>query len=232
MFLLKYYRHILGSILGIIVLFLIAALIPRKWGKYSSQGCNYQVCVANTGAHSNILVRTKNDAQNWHNYLSVDKIGIDAAKDYKYLSFGWGDKDFYMTVTSLSDFNFYTTFKAVFIPTSSVIYVKGYQSLPKNIEVKCILTNKTNYLQLIKFIKTNFQLDKNGNKIRIGNGHTTNAGFYKAKDTYSILRNCNTWTADGLRKADINTPLWDGLSSAILFHLKSGCEAEERNNFL
>ncbi|MEM7553582.1 MAG: DUF2459 domain-containing protein [Cyanobacteria bacterium P01_A01_bin.84] len=206
-------------------------MIPRKWGNYSHQSCNYQVCIANTGIHSNILVKTKNNVHNWNNYLSVDKVGIDTRKNdddtYKYLSFGWGDKDFYMSVTSLSDFSFSTTFKAVFLPTPSVMYVKGYQSLPNNIEVKCIRTNKTNYLKLINFIKTSFQLDKSGNKIRIGNGHTSNAGFYAAKGNYSIFRTCNTWAAEGLRKADINTPLWDGLSAAIIFHLKSGCETEE-----
>ncbi|MEO1558483.1 MAG: DUF2459 domain-containing protein [Cyanobacteria bacterium J06632_19] len=29
-----------------------------------------------------------------------------------------------------------------------------------------------------------------------------------------MLRTCNTWTADALRKANINTPLWDSLSFA------------------
>ncbi|MEO0518797.1 MAG: DUF2459 domain-containing protein [Cyanobacteria bacterium P01_A01_bin.116] len=41
-----------------------------------------------------MLVPTENNAHNWHPYLSVDKIGIDTAKNYEYLSFGWGDKDF------------------------------------------------------------------------------------------------------------------------------------------
>ncbi|AFY54706.1 Protein of unknown function (DUF2459) [Rivularia sp. PCC 7116] len=223
----KYNRQIFGGILIIISLFLIGAFIPRKWGNYSKQACDYQICVANTGIHSNILIPTKNNAYNWHNYLSIDKIGVDAVNDYKYLSFGWGDKDFYMTISSISDFNFHTIFKAVFLPTSSVMYVKGYQSLPQNIEVKCIYTDKANYLQLTKFIEASFKLDRNDRKIRIGDGYTSAAGFYAAKDKYSILRTCNTWTGDGLRKAEINTPLWDSLSFAIMFHLRSGCEQKQ-----
>ena len=224
--LLKYNRKICSGILLIVSLFLISAFIPRKWSNYSNLACDYQICIANTGIHSNILVPTENDAYNWRNYLSIDKIGIDAINDYKYLSFGWGDQDFYMTISSISDFDFYTIFKAVFLPTSSVMYVRGYQSLPQNIEVKCIYTDKANYLQLTKFIEASFKLDRNHRKIRIGNGNTSTAGFYAAKGNYSILKTCNAWTGDALRKADINTPLWDSLSFAIMFHLRSGCEGK------
>ena len=223
-FLVKYNRQILSGIVTIISLFLIGAFIPRKWGDYSKQACDYQICVVNTGIHSNILIPTKNNTYNWHNYLSIDKIGIDDVNDYKYLSFGWGDKDFYMTISSISDFNFYTIFKAVFLQTSSVMYVRGYQSLPKNTELKCVYTSKANYLRLNNFIEASFKLDRNNRKIRLGNGYTSTAGFYAAKDNYSILRTCNTWTGDALRKANINTPLWDSLSFAIMFHLRSGCE--------
>ena len=225
--LLKYNRKIFSGILLIVSLFLISAFIPRKWGNYSNLACDYQICIANTGIHSNILVPTENDAYNWRNYLSINKIGIDAVNDYKYLSFGWGDKDFYMTISSISDFDLYTIFKAVFLPTSSVMYVRGYQSLPQNIEVKCIYTDKANYLQLTKFIEASFKLDRNHRKIRIGNGNTSTAGFYAAKGNYSILKTCNAWTGDALRKADINTPLWDSLSFAIMFHLRSGCEGKQ-----
>ncbi len=223
----KYNRRIFGGILLIISLLLISAFIPRKWGNYSKKACDYQICVVNTGFHSNILIPTKNNAYNWHNYLSIDKIGIDAVNNYKYLSFGWGDRDFYMTISSISDFNFYTIFKAAFLPTSSVMYVRGYQSLPQNTDFKCIYTNKANYLRLTKFIEASFKLDRNHRKIRIANGYTSSAGFYAAKGNYSIFRTCNTWTGDALRKADINTPVWDSLSSAIMFHLKSGCEQKQ-----
>ncbi len=225
----KYNLRIFSGILIITSLFAIGAFIPRKWGNYSKQACDYQICVVNTGFHSNILIPTKNNAYNWHNYLSIDKIGIDAINDYKYLSFGWGDKDFYMTISSISDFNFYTIFKAAFLPTSSVMYVRGYQSLPQNTEVKCIHTDKNHYLRLTKFIETSFKLDRNDRKIRIGNGYTSSAGFYAAKGNYSILKTCNAWTGDALRKADINTPLWDSLSRAIMFHLRSGCEPKKLN---
>jgi len=199
-------------------------LIPAKWGNYSTHHCEIKICVSNTGIHSNIIVPTENRVFDWHKYLSIDAIGIDNAKNYNYLSFGWGDRDFYMSTFSWENLKIYTTFKALFLPTPSVMYVKGYQIIPNYLEVKCIKINQNNYLQLTNFIESTFQVDANGRKIRLGNGNTDNAGFYSAIGSYSILRNCNSWTAEGLRKADVNTPFWSGLSSAIMLHLKSNCK--------
>ncbi|MFH7028623.1 MAG: DUF2459 domain-containing protein [Heteroscytonema crispum UTEX LB 1556] len=216
--------HFLSVSLATLTLLAIGAFIPIKWVYSSRHSCDLKICVSNTGIHSNIIIPTNNHIYDWHNYLSIDTVGIDAAKDYKYLSFGWGDRAFYMSTPNLANLRFSTTFKALFLPTPSVMYVKGYQLIPDYSEVKCIAINQKDYLQLIKFIQGTFQVNANKEKIRLGNGHTDNAGFYAAKGSYSILNNCNSWTAEALRKANINTPLWDGLSSAILFHLKSNCE--------
>ncbi len=218
--------YILGLVLFSLILLAISAFIPRKWHYYLPTDCDMQICVSNTGVHFNIIVPTKNNFFDWHKFFSISKVDIDPAPDYNYLSFGWGDKDFYMLTPSLSDLKFSTTLKALFIPTSSVMYVKGYQVIPTDLEVKCVRVSKNDYSRLMEYIQGSFQLDIKGKTVRLGNGHTVNAGFYAAVGSYSILRNCNSWTASGLRRANINTPLWDGLSTAIIFHLKNSCNLE------
>jgi len=217
-------RYFLYTVLSGLSLLVICALIPRKWNYYPQPNCDEKICISNTGIHSNIIIPIKNDVFDWHKYLSVDAIGIGIAKDYNYLSFGWGERDFYMSTPSLTDLKLSTTLKAIFLTNPSVLYVQGYKLIPKYLEVKCIKVTKNDYLQLMTFIQNTFQFDTKGRIIRIGNGHTTNAGFYAAVGSYSILKNCNSWTAEGLKKADVNTPLWDGLSSTIMWHLRSGCE--------
>ncbi|GAX41166.1 hypothetical protein NIES4075_21350 [Tolypothrix sp. NIES-4075] len=220
----RYFTRYFAAMFFSLLLLYCSILIPYKWGNYPKHNCNIKICISNTGIHSNIIVPTENNVFDWHKYLSVDEIGIDNAKNYNYLSFGWGDRDFYMSTPSLINLKLSTTFKALFLPTPSVIYVKGYQIIPNYLEVKCIKINQNDYLPLINFIESSFQLDANGRQIRLGNGHTDNAGFYAAKGSYSILRNCNSWTAEGLRKANVNTPLWSGLSSAIMLHFQSNCK--------
>ncbi|KOP24487.1 hypothetical protein AMR41_20360 [Hapalosiphon sp. MRB220] len=221
-------RYIFGLVLFSLISLAISAFIPRKWHYYPQSNCKMQICVSNTGIHSNIIVPTKNNISDWHKFFSISKVGVDTAPTYNYLSFGWGDKDFYMLTPFLSDLNFSITLKALFIPTSSVMYIQGYQVIPTHLEVKCVRVSKNDYLRLIEYIQGSFQLDPKGKTVRLGNGHTVNAGFYAAVGSYSIWRNCNSWTASGLRRANINTPLWDGLSTAIIFHLKNSCNLEQK----
>ncbi len=219
----KFSIFLFATILTTLTFLTIASLIPRKWNYSTKSACNTKICISDTGIHSNIIVPTTNKIFDWHSYLSVDKIGIDNVRDYNYLSFGWGDRDFYMSTPSVADWRFSTTFAALFISTPSVIYVKGYKSIPAYAQVKCIKISQTDYLQLIRFIRSTFKQNTKGQNIRVGNGHTNNAGFYAAIGNYSVLNNCNYWTGRALRKANVNTPLWDGLSTAIMFHLKSNC---------
>jgi uncharacterized protein (TIGR02117 family) len=217
-------RYFFRFCLSSLTLLAIAVLLPRKWSNDLKSNCNLDVCVASSGVHTDIIVPTKNHVVNWHQYISIADIGIDKNHDYSYLSFGWGDRDFYMSTPSVADIKLSTTIKALFLPTPSVMYVKGYNLIPDYWDVKCIKINEIDYLQLMKFIQASFQLDTKGKNIRLGDGHTNNGGFYAANGSYSILRNCNSWTAEGLRKADINTPLGDSIPSAILWHLRSNCK--------
>jgi uncharacterized protein (TIGR02117 family) len=202
----------------------IGILTPRQIGNYPKKSCNIQICVSNTGIHSNIILPLKNNIFDWQNYLSIDEIGTDTIHNYNYLSFGWGDRDFYLSTPTLADFKLSTTFRALFLPTPSVLYLKGYEALPNYVEVKCVKVTEFEYLQLINYIQATFQIDTKAKIIRIANGHTDNAGFYAAVGDYSILRNCNSWTGEALRTANVNTPLWDGLSSAIMLHLRNSCD--------
>ncbi|MFB2972470.1 TIGR02117 family protein [Aerosakkonema sp. BLCC-F183] len=220
----KICRYFLFSSLTTFALLTITYFTPTKWCNYSQNTCHYTICVSNTGIHTNIVVPVKNDTFDWSEHISIKDIGSDAIANYNYLSFGWGDKAFYMSTPTLADLNIVTTFNALFLPTPSAMHVQKHQVLPNNIEIKCVRVSRNNYLNLMQFINDTFQQDAQGQKIRIPQSHSSYSSFYEAKGSYSIVRNCNNWTAEGLAKANVNTPLWSGLSSAIAFHLKNSCE--------
>ncbi|MEG4506824.1 TIGR02117 family protein [Microcoleus sp. F6_B4] len=218
--------------LGIVILFLSAFLTigyftPRKWGNYSQADCTMSLYISNQGIHTEIIVPVKNEYFDWNQFLLLTEIGRDAASDYKYLSFGWGDRAFMLETPTSENINPVTAFKALFLLTPSTLHVESYRVLPLNFETKCVKISGTNYLRLVNFIKNSFQLDAAGKKIKISYGYDNSDSFYEAKGSYYILRTCNDWTAEGLQKADVNTPLWSTLSSAIVFHLNSGCECQK-----
>ncbi|MGK7874882.1 MAG: DUF2459 domain-containing protein [Xenococcaceae cyanobacterium] len=222
----KIFGDFLTLVISIFLFLLIGSLIPRKWGNDFQEICECQICVSNSGFHTDLLVPVQNQIFDWQNYLSEKDIPPDVSVPYRYVGFGRGDRTFYMEPPPRLSRKLSTGFKALFLPTPSVIRVQGHRKIPQNIEVKCFGVSRIGYLKLIEFIKASFQLDNQGRKILIGYDRHFQASFYGAKGSYSLLRNSNSWTAEGLRSANVNTPLWTGFSWAIMFHLNRSCELD------
>jgi uncharacterized protein (TIGR02117 family) len=219
------FNSFIGAILSAIVL-TIGYYTPRKWSSSEKTNCNWQICIENNGAHTNIIVPVGNDLFAWSDRIDLEKIDSSSSAKYRYLSFGWGDRDFYLNTPTWDDLDWSLAFKALFLPTPSVMEVKGLNNLPNHEDLKCVAIDRAEYINLMDYIDRSFQTDRQGEKVRIANGHFNRGGFYAAEGTYSILNTCNDWTAIGLRKADLNTPLWSGLSTSIMRHLKSNCTTD------
>jgi hypothetical protein len=97
------------------------------------------------------------------------------------------------------------------------------QQLGEAFELKQVNLSKAEYLQLTKFINDNFQRSANNQTSYIKQGLHKNSGFYEAIGSYSFLRTCNAWTAEALRVADINTPLWAALAPAVMRQINCDC---------
>jgi uncharacterized protein (TIGR02117 family) len=222
----KYRNWFLIAILSTVMVTLLGALTPTRWFYNSSQSCDVNIYVINGGVHSDIILPVNTSKFNWNDFIPLEQIGADTNQQYKYLSFGWGEHDFYINTPTVADMKIHTVIKALFYPNNnSVMHVRGFNNLPdkKYTDIKCVRVSYDNYLRLAKFIQKTFQVDNTGRVIRIANGYNAYGGFYGATGNYSILRNCNNWTAEALRLANVNTPVWSGLSAPIMWHLRNNC---------
>lgn len=220
----KLFDYSWKAALSVFLLLLVAALLPSRWGNKTQQSCKFKVCVVDMGIHSEIIIPVQNELFDWQTYLPLKEISKKHNPDYKYLGFGWGERDFYMNPPNQIHGQISGGLKALFWLNPSVIRVEGHQKLPQVVKIKCFGVSKQGYLNLVSFIKNTFRLDNQGQRIRLRYDNPVNVSYYDAKGTYSIVRNCNNWTAEGLSSAEVNTPLWAGLSSAILWHLENRCD--------
>jgi uncharacterized protein (TIGR02117 family) len=215
--------HLIAKSFLILILSLIlGSLLPRRLGD-RAQPCDYKVCVSNLGIHSDIIVPVQNQLFDWRKYLSLKDIGKTDNPDYRYLAFGWGEQDFYMNSPSRIDLKISGAFKALFWPNAAVMRVEGYQKLPKHLDIKCFGVSKTGYLNLVNFIQDTFKTDGQNRKNRLGYGISPNVSYFAANGIYSLVRNCNSWTAEGLDIAGVNTPIFPSYSGAIMWHLHDNC---------
>lgn len=214
----KIARYFLSACLLIVFLPVMGLLIPRKWYDKPQASCEYKVCVAKFGYHTKLLVPVRNAIFNWHDYLNFDS-------NYRYLGFGWGERAWYINPPTQLDRKLFDGIRVLLFPNRSTIQVQRYYSLPQHEKIKCMGVSRTNYLNLVEFIKESFQKDACGNTMLVADRPEWNATFYEAHGTYSILNNSNHWTAQGLKDAGLNVPLWPGHSAAIMRVLSSNCQS-------
>ncbi|MGB7414518.1 MAG: DUF2459 domain-containing protein, partial [Thermosynechococcaceae cyanobacterium] len=115
--------------------------------------------------------------------------------------------------------------KSLFWPTSSVMQVLSYRTLPKSTagyRIRPVCVSLARYQQLATFILSSFAQDEGGQLQAVTKPYRNRGKFYYAKGDYSALRTCNDWLAEGLRLANIKTPLWSGTALAIFHHLDQG----------
>lgn len=219
------------KIIGIVALFFISLVIsltvgyftPTNWGNYSNENGAIAIYVKKSGIHTDILVPVKTPVWNWQKSIDFKSITTDS-NSIEYLAFGFGDRTFFIESSHGGFPQISSLFSALFLPTPPTMRVLVYRDISQNLpEIKCVKISKYHYLQLVNFIKDSFQLDGENNKIIIEKLPNYRGSFYEARGTYSILRSCNDWTGEALRTAEVNTPVWSGLSSAIMWHLKSSC---------
>jgi uncharacterized protein (TIGR02117 family) len=221
---LKACRYGVLSLAFILLTLLLGSLLPTKWHYHAELDCTYPIYVSSVNHfHAELVVPVTAAAFDWRSHLTLSQLGPNA-DTYRYLSFGWGDRKFFMN----SSYDPLTLFDTLFLPGPTVMHVWGHQDLKnlhsKDVEIKQIRLNRSNYLALMNFIDAGFQHDDAHHTVYyLRQGLYPESGFYEAVGRYSILRTCNTWTAEGLRIADVNTPVWSALAPPILYQLKSDC---------
>jgi uncharacterized protein (TIGR02117 family) len=216
-------RILLWSTVACLGTLLVGILVPTKWHYLPQSDCTVPIYISSVNQfHAEIIVPVRHSSFDWRQQLNLEQLGKDSDR-YRYLSFGWGDRAFFMNAS----YDPITFFDVLFLPGPTVMHVWGHANPPLTLgsafEVKALRISRAQYLKLAEFINGSFQRNTQGNTRYIQPGLYPDSGFFEAEGTYSIVRTCNAWTADALRKVDINTPLWTGLAPAIMAQLKGNC---------
>lgn len=218
--------YVAMSGLGLAGLLTISALTPRKWVFPANYACEVTIYLSNDPLHTNIFVPVETSVFNWRTQLNLDAVAPRPGRDYRYLQFGWGEHIFYTSSNLAGAEKVFRAARALFYwRNDSAIFVKGHANLGVfTDDFKCLQLSREDYLALSEFLQNTFALNAQGQEQRIADGADHQSGFYEARGRYSILNTCNTWTANGLRAANVNTPLWSGLAQPVMFHARNACQ--------
>ena len=91
---------------------------------------NKLVYLSSNGVHLNIIIH--------QNDLEIElKNGLEFTEHEEYLSFGWGDENFYLNTPTWDDLTFGNAFSALFLNSTSLIHLNRYRYIRKSwVEVR------------------------------------------------------------------------------------------------
>lgn len=211
---LKFIAGIVFLLIFYLLMAFVLTLIPVN-SNFKEADNGTIVYVSSNGVHVNLIIPSKSASYNWTGQFNANN-------SYQYLAFGWGDRDFYMNTPTWSDLKFSTTFKAAFLPTSSVIQVYGLKKAPTISEnTRKINLSDKQFKILSEYIYHSFQLDDNGRPVELfpKTSEYTFYKYYQAKGKYSMFFTCNNWANKGLKKAGVKNAVWAPFDKSVLYHL-------------
>ena len=176
------------------------------------QGSDVEIYILTNGVHTDIVLPIKSINHDWSNFISSSNTKHPEI-NYDLVSFGWGDKGFYLKTPTWAELKFSTAFKAMFGLSATAMHVSYYKELQESENCKKILVSNATLQKLIAEIKKSFAQSK---PIAIPNAYYSNNDcFYDAVGTYHLFQTCNTWTNTTLKKSGLPACLWTAFDRGI-----------------
>jgi uncharacterized protein (TIGR02117 family) len=171
-----------------------------------------KIFVATNGVHVDIILRADQVDPGFIHEL-------DFPANARYISFGWGDKNFYIHTPEWSDLTFTVAFKALFLRSETAMHVNYYSREQSWWHPVCLCEEQLQ--QLFLYIRNSFAIAPDGKINQLDfEGYTDFDSFYEAKGAFTLFNTCNVWANKGLKSIEIKTSVWSPFDFGVLFHVK------------
>ncbi|MFK7847826.1 MAG: TIGR02117 family protein [Rhodothermales bacterium] len=202
----------------LLLAFLLGAIPTGENNASAKDGI--EIFVETNGVHTDFVLPIKSEAIDWHTYFPFAHFRNGDLADKSHISFGWGDRGFYLETPNWSDLKFSTAFKAFFLTSRTAMHVT-YRNRPTRTKTrKSVVLSPAQYDQLVHYILDSFQQDPVDKVVLIPDqSYWGYDAFYAGTGSYNLRITCNEWTGRGLRRLGIKTGIWTPLAQSILFHL-------------
>jgi uncharacterized protein (TIGR02117 family) len=197
---------------------LTLSLIAVNRQYHKTEKAETEIYIVSNGVHLDLVLPFRNQMMDWNKNLEPDDRIV---QQVTYISFGWGDRAFYLDTPEWSDLTFTTAFNALFMNQPSALHVSYFSSMEESKNCIKIGLTKEQYVKLVNYIRSEFSIDSTGAYCRIvETGYEKFDQFYEAQGSYSLFFTCNTWTNRALRRSELRACLWTPFDKGILWQYR------------
>lgn len=199
-----------------LLLSLILSIVPVNRGVKPSG--EIDIYLVSNGVHLDIVLPLRSELKDWTEEFLIDStLSVQA----NYISFGWGDRNFYINTPNWSDLTLKTAVRAIFLKSATAMHINYYSRLVEDENCIALSINEDQYLAIVDYVENSLTRDVSKNVILIeGVSYTGVDSFYEATKSYHLFFTCNTWTNTCLKKAGLKASLWTPLDKGTLFHYR------------
>jgi uncharacterized protein (TIGR02117 family) len=199
------------------IMAVVLSLIPVNRQKVPK--CELEVYILSNGVHLEMVLPVRNEIKDWTSEIMIDS-GI--VQIVRFISFGWGDRQFFINTPEWADLTVKTAVTALFLKSPAALHVDCWSDLPVNNRCKRIPVSKDQYKIIVDYINDSFKRDSSGNTIPIRDFHYDRYdSFYEAENSYSLFFTCNTWTNRCLKVSGLKACLWTPFDKGTLFQYRN-----------
>jgi uncharacterized protein (TIGR02117 family) len=203
---------LLGWVLLLPLLYLaggaIGGAIPRNAGWHEAED-GITIYVATNGVHTGLVLPTRAGGVDWSPIVRAEDIA-DPRYAGRWLWFGWGERDFYLTTPTWRELSPRTAVHALVGSDRTLMHV-DHLLAPWG-DARPIRLNPAQYRRLAAAIRASFD-PANHRPIR---GYDVADVFYPALGHYDAIRTCNWWTGRMLAAAGVRVGAWTPFSATVM----------------
>ena len=132
---------------------------------------------------------------------------LEIHKNTEYISFAWGDENFFLNTQEWEDLTFYSASNALFIKSPALIHLTKYRYKKEKWIKVHVSDDQMKTLNL--YLEESFFLNENKRKVCLqGRGYYSNDDFFKAQGSYTMYYTCNTWVNNAFKECGLKSCLW------------------------
>lgn len=205
-------------LLAVYLLIALVGLIPVN-NDFEPTPDGVEIMVTSSGVHADFILPVRNEAVDWRQHLPASDFAGDVSGATR-VSFGWGNKEFYINTPTWADLKAKTALRAVFWPSETCMHVFLWDEGTAPAGARKTRISAEQYRRLVEYIRGSFRRDEGGRFLCVtGLGRRPNDAFYDAHGTYHAFDTCNCWVSRGLKVAGVRTGWFTPLPKTVSLYM-------------
>jgi uncharacterized protein (TIGR02117 family) len=208
-------RRLLLGLVGLLLVYgaagLIGGAVPvnRDW-RAPEQGV--EIWIESNGIHTGIVVPKVAAGIDWRPLARAEHLADPRYAGYDHLSFGWGERAFYLETQTWADVKPATVLAAAVGSRETLVHVDHVPRPRATGDVRRLVVTAAQYRRLAEFIARTVAPGAKSYR-----GYDPYDAFYDGTGRYSAFATCNAWTGAALAHAGVRVGWWTPFPVTVMW---------------